>query len=213
MYRTLLVAVALMGVARSAAVAQTCTGLASYSRGPIQVAGHGAVVTSVGIHQVGASLGYGRPGGVFGDLDISRTSNGLDAYLNYGVDVGYQSSVGLVQVCPVAAFSIVDLPDNSGTNNTARTATFGFAMGLPFGTSQLQIVPTGALTFQYVGTTYGDAFGNSSTQSDAYGQANLGVGLIINSVSIRPDIAIPVGLTGADPVVGLTVGFNFGRKR
>jgi hypothetical protein len=213
MYRKLLAVVALMGVARSAAVAQTCTGLASYSRGPIQVTGHGAVVTGMGIHQVGGSLGYGRPGGLFGDLDVSRTSNGLDAYLNYGVDVGYQAKSGLVEVCPVAAFSIADLPDNLGTNNTARTATFGFAMGAPFGTSRLQIVPTGALSFQYVGTTYGDSFGNSSTQSDAYAVASLGVGLVFNSISIRPDVGIPLGLTGADPTVGLTVGFNFGGKR
>jgi hypothetical protein len=86
-------------------------------------------------------------------------------------------------------------------------------MGAPFGTSRLQIVPTGALSFQYVGTTYGDSFGNSSTQSDAYAVASLGVGLVFNSISIRPDVGIPLGLTGADPTVGLTVGFNFGGKR
>ncbi|HEX6433033.1 MAG TPA: hypothetical protein VFZ87_02265, partial [Gemmatimonadales bacterium] len=58
-----------------------------------------------------------------------------------------------------------------------------------------------------------DSFGNSGTQADAYGVAVLGVGLVVNSISIRPEMAIPVGLTGADPALGITIGYNFGGKR
>ncbi len=75
---------------------------------------------------------------------------------------------------------------------------------------QLQIVPTGGIFLEYERTKAEDSF-NSSTESDAYAVAHLGMGLVLNSLSIRPDVSIPLGLEGADPAVGLTVGFNFGK--
>jgi len=211
MLRSFLIGLALVGLIRSAAVAQTCTGLASYSRGPIQLTGHGAVVTGIGIHQLGASLGYGRPNGVFGDVSIASTSAaGVDPYLSYGADLGYQQKMGLLQVCPVASYTLSDLPDGFGINNSARTATIGLAIGAAVGPPQLQLVPAGGISLEYVRTKAEDSF-NSSTESDAYAVAQLGVGLVLNSLSIRPDVSIPLGLEGADPVVGVTVGFNFGK--
>jgi len=211
MYRKLAVMLALLAVTRSVAVAQTCTGLASYSTGPIQVAGHGSVVTGGGAHQVGASLGYGRPGSVFADASVARTSaDNVDGYLSYGADIGYQMKFALAQICPVASYTITDGPDAFGINNSAQTATIGLAMGMGVGTSRLRIVPTGGIHLQYVRAKAEDGLGNSATGSDAYGLAVLGVGVVFNSMSIRPDVTIPLGLTGADPAVGLTVGFNFG---
>ena len=44
--------------------------------------------------------------------------------------------------------------------------------------------------------------------------ARLGVGFVFNQqISVRPTIDIPVGVEGgADPVFGLSVGYNFGSK-
>src|SRR4029079_16791130 len=85
MFRSFLIGVTLLGLVHSAVVAQTCTGLASYSWGPIQLAGHGSVVTEAGIHQLGASLGYGRTNSVFGDGSIASTSaDGGASYLSSG---------------------------------------------------------------------------------------------------------------------------------
>jgi hypothetical protein len=53
--------------------------------------------------------------------------------------------------------------------------------------------------------------GISGEGSDTHGIASLGVGLIFNNISVRPNVVIPVGLDGADPTLGLTVGYNFGR--
>jgi hypothetical protein len=212
MLRSFLIGLALLGLMRSAAVAQTCTGLASYSRGPIQLAGHGSVVTEAGIHQLGASLGYGRTNSVFGDVSIGSTSaDGVDSYLSYGAGLGYQQKMGMLQVCPVASYAITDLPDGFGVNNSASTATIGLAIGAAIGPRQLQLVPAGGISLEYVRTKAEDAF-NSSTESDAYGVAHLGLGVVLNSLSIRPDVSIPLGIEGADPVVGVTVGFNFGKR-
>jgi hypothetical protein len=211
MFRSFLIGLTLLGLIHSAAVAQTCTGLASYSRGAIQLSGHGSVVTEIGIHQLGASLGYGRPNSVFGDVSIASTSaDGVDAHLSYGADVGYQQQMGMFQVCPVASYAITDLPDGFGVNNSASTATIGLAVGAAVGPRQLQLVPAGGISLEYERVKAEDAF-NSSTQSDAYAVAHLGLGLVVNSLSIRPDVSIPLGLDGANPVLGVTVGFNFGK--
>jgi hypothetical protein len=214
MSRRFLVLLALLGLAHSPVAAQTCVGLASYSRGPIQVAGHGsAVVSDFGAHQVGASIGYGRPGGVFADAAVATTSvTGTDASLDFAVDAGYQVQVGQAQICPVAALGLSNGPDTDGmgVDASTRSATVGLALGTAIGVRQVQVVPTGGFTLEYSNVKYQGASGSSS---DAYGVAHLGVGLVFNTVSLRPSVEIPVGLQGADPVLGLTVGLNFGGKR
>jgi hypothetical protein len=118
--------------------------------------------------------------------------------------------MGMLQVCPVASFTLSDLPDGFGVNNSAQTATLGLALGAAVGPRQLQIVPAGGISLEYERIKAEDSF-NSSTESDAYAVAQLGVGLVLNSLSIRPEVSIPLGLEGADPVLGVTVGFNFGK--
>jgi hypothetical protein len=210
MYRRLLVVLALLGMVRTAAEAQTCTGYASYSTGPIQVAGHGAMPTSGGIYQYGASVGYGRPNSVFADANIARTSGEGPAYQSYGVDLGFQKSMGMAQICPAVSYAISDGPDAFGLDNSAHTATVGFSLGTAIGPRRLQIVPSGGVYLQYVRAKASDGT-NSATGSDAYGVATAAVGVVLNSVTIRPEISYPVGLTGADPTLGLSVGFNFGK--
>jgi hypothetical protein len=196
-------------------VAQTCMGMASYASGPVQVAGNAAFVD--GANRFGASAGYGLPGGVFGSANIGMTSyDGLDSSLDFGVNLGYQIQVAKAQVCPIASLGYDNGPDSdeNGMNSSTKSAGFGLAIGAPLGTARMQIVPTAGL-----GLVYGkskieiDGFG-SAEGSDAYGVAQLGVGLVLNqSVAIRPSVAIPLGLTGSDATFGVTVGFNFGGKR
>jgi hypothetical protein len=215
MYRKFLVVLGLMGVARSPLAAQTCVGLASYSSGPVQVTGYGSAVTGFDAYQVGASAGYGRPGSVFADVAVARTSvPGTDAALDFGVNAGYQLQVGAAQICPVAAVGLGNGPDTDGmgVNGSTRWATVGLSLGTAISASRMQVVPTGGFTLEYSNTKYQDAI-NSGSNSDAYGVAHLGLGLVFNSVSLRPSVDIPVGLEGADPALGLTVGLNFGRKR
>jgi hypothetical protein len=131
-----------------------------------------------------------------------------------GLNLGYQMQVGKAQICPVASLGYDNGPDSDafGVNSSTKSAAFGLAFGTPMGTSQLQIVPSAGVGVVYAKSNVEiDGIG-SGEGSDAYGIAELGVGLVINqSVSVRPSVAIPVGLTGSDPSFGLTVGFNFGR--
>ena len=214
MYRKLLVVLGLMAIAQPPVSAQTCVGLASYSSGPVQVAGHGAaIVSDLGAHQVGASIGYGRPGGVFADAAAATTSvTGTDASLDFAVDAGYQVQVGQAQICPVAALGLSNGPDTDGmgVDGSTRSATVGLALGTAIGLRRVQVVPTAGFTLEYSRTKYQDA---SGTSSDAYGVAHMGIGLVFNSVSLRPSVDIPVGLEGSDPALGLTLGLNFGRKQ
>jgi hypothetical protein len=214
MSRRFLVVIALLGLVRAPAVAQTCVGLASYSSGPLQVAGHGAaIVSDLGAHQVGASIGYGRPGGVFADAAVATTSvTGTNASLDFAVDAGYQVQVGQAQICPVAALGLSNGPDTDGmgVDGSTRSATVGLALGTAIGVQRVQVVPTAGFTLEYSRRKYQDASGSSS---DAYGVAHMGIGLVFNSVSLRPSVDVPVGLEGSDPALGLTIGLNFGGKR
>jgi hypothetical protein len=213
MSRRFLVVLALLGLARSPVAAQTCMGLASYSSGPVQVAGHGSLTTGADAGQVGASLGYGRPGSLFADVAAAMTSvTGTKKSLAVGIDAGYQVQVGAAQICPVAAVALSNGPDGMGVNGSTRSATVGFALGTAIGVHPVQVVPTAGLTLEYSNVKLEDAF-NSGSASDGYGVGHLGVGLIFNSISVRPGVEIPLGLEGADPVLGLTVGLNFGSKR
>jgi len=212
MRRSLVVTLVLLAIVRSPAVAQTCMGMASFSSGPVQLAGNGAFTD--GANRFGASAAYGLPGSVFGSVGIGTTSiDGLDSSLDFGVDLGYQMQVGKAQICPVASLGYDNGPDSdsNGLNSSTRSAGFGLAMGAPMGTSQLQIVPTAGLGLIYAKSKV-EFGGLTGEGSDAYGVAQLGVGLVLNqSISIRPSVAIPLGLTGSDPSFGVTVGFNFGK--
>jgi hypothetical protein len=215
MRRSLVVALVLLAIGRSPAVAQTCMGMASYSSGPVRVAGHGSFVT--GANQFGGSLGYGLPGSVFADVGLSTTSyDGADATLDVSADAGYQMQLGgKAQLCPVASLGYSNGPDAGTFNSSMRSAGFGLAIGAAMGTSRMQIVPTAGLGLEYSRVKAEDTgLGISGEASDAYGLAQVGVGLVFNSnITVRPGVAIPLGLNGSDPTFGLTVGFNFGPKR
>jgi hypothetical protein len=213
MRRSLVVTLALLAIVRSPAVAQTCMGMASFSSGSIQVAGHGSFTD--GANRFGATAGYGLPGSVFGSVGIATTSwDGADASLDFGGQVGYQMQVSKLQVCPVASLTLGNGPDGAGFDTSTRSATVGLAIGTALGTSRMQIVPTAGIAVENLNAKVEDtATGISGEGSDTHGIANLGIGLIFNNISVRPNVVIPVGLDGVDPTLGLTVGFNFGRGR
>lgn len=208
MRRSLVVAAALLAIVRAPVMAQTCMGMASYANAPVQVAGHGSFTD--GANRFGASVGYGLPGSVFGNVGVATTSwDGADASLDFGADVGYQMQVGKAQICPVAGLNIGNGPDSDelGLDSSTRAVTMGLAIGTSLGTSRMQIVPTAGLGVEILKLKV-EGFGEGS---DTHGIANLGVGLIFNNISVRPNVVIPVGLDGADPTLGLTLGYNFGR--
>ena len=219
MRRSLVVSLALLAIVRAPAVAQTCMGLPSYSRGQMQVTGNATFGN--GMDSFGGTFGYGQPAGVFGNVGIGTTS--IDAFdgssFDLGLSGGYQMTVGptkKVHLCPVANFGLGMGPNDvggSGVDISSQNFGFGVALGtsLPGG-PRMQIVPTGGLGLAYLkfksdnGTT-------SNSASETYGVLNMGVGLIFSSnISVRPGISVPLGLDGGETRFGLTFGYNFGNK-
>lgn len=218
MRRTLVALLALFAAVSAPAAAQTCLGLASFSNGPIQVAGHGSFTQ--GVNSFGGSLGYGLPHSVFGSAAVSTTSYDVvnASSLGIGATVGYQMTLGKsaqAQLCPTASFGVGNGPDDqaAGINESRRSANVGFSVGTSMAASpRMQIVPNAGLSLAY-GKSKREGVAVVET-SDTYGLARLGVGVVISqNMSVRPSVDIPLGLAGSDPTFGLTLGYNFGRKQ
>ncbi|HEX2249709.1 MAG TPA: autotransporter outer membrane beta-barrel domain-containing protein [Gemmatimonadales bacterium] len=222
MRRSLVVSLALAAMVNAPAVAQTCQGLASFSAGQLQVVGNAQFPEAAKVW--GASISYGMPSGIYGGADLSTTSfdNDGGSSLGIGAHAGYQMKLGQsgkIHLCPVASLALGMGPDDEAAEINAGTtdAHFGLALGTEMGsTRQLRIIPTAGLGLQYSKYKEEDTSQNGSTfeASETYGLARLGVGFVFNQqISVRPTIDIPVGVEGgADPVFGLSVGYNFGSK-
>jgi hypothetical protein len=77
----------------------------------------------------------------------------------------------------------------------------------------MQIVPAVALGVENTKLKTENPLGDFEG-SDTHGLMQAGVGLVFNSnITVRPNVSIPLGLTGSEATLGLTVGFNFGQKR
>jgi hypothetical protein len=221
MRRSLVVSLALLAIVRSPAVAQTCMGLASFSTAPMQVTANGQFGDLA--NTFGATVGYGIPSSVYGNLGVSTTSyDGIDgSTLGLGAHVGYQMAVGKarqVQVCPNASVGIGKGPndDAAGVDQSSRSATVGLNVGTVLGANpRMKIIPTAGLSYAYGKSKAEDDAGATLFEfSDSYGLAQLGVGIVLNqNISVRPSVDIPLGLEGSDPTFGLTLGYNFGSSR
>ncbi len=222
MRRTLVVSMALLGVANAPAAAQTCQGLASYSVGQMQVAASsqfGEVSNTWG-----GSFSYGVPSGVYGGLDLSTESfdNDGGSSLGIGAHAGYQMKLGRtgkISLCPVARLALGMGPDDEANdiNGSQTHGHLGLSLGTEMGANpRMRILPTAGLGLQYSKYKEEDTSvgGGVLEASETYGLARIGVGFIFNlQISVRPTIDIPVGSDiSSDPAFGLTVGSNFGSK-
>jgi hypothetical protein len=219
MRRSLVVSLALLAIAKSPAVAQTCMGLASFSNAPVQVAGNGQFTN--GINSFGGSLGYGMKSGLWGKAEIATQSiDNVDTHpMSFGARAGYQMPVGRsqAQICPTASFTVGNGPDFDNLNNSTQDATLGLSIGTVLGSNpKMKIVPTAGLSYAHSKLSAKDSVGTSlGSASESYGLAQLGVGLVLNdNISVRPSVEIPLGFdAGNDARFGLTLGYNFGSSR
>jgi hypothetical protein len=222
MRRSLVVSLALLAIVRSPAVAQTCQGLASFSAGPMQVAGNAQFPEGGKIW--GGSFTYGMPSGVYAGADLSTTSldNDAGSSLGIGAHAGYQMKLGRtgkLNLCPVARLALGMGPDDEAAeiNSSSTDVHFGFALGTEMGANpRMRIIPTAGLGLQYSKLKVEDTSpgGASIEGSETYGLARLGVGFVFNQqISLRPTVDIPVGSDLInDPTFGLSVGYNFGSR-
>ena len=218
MRRALLLSLALTVTLGARAMAQTCTGMPSFSAGQMQVTAGGAFED--GASSFGGTFGYGVPKSFYGKAGLGTTSyDGLDgSSLDFGLSGGYQiplQSSRSMEVCPVASLSIGSGPNDilgTGTDMSSRTFAFGAAMGAHVGNNpQLQIVPNAS--FQFANTRQELDDGTDSVSgSESYAMLTLGTGFVFNSrYSLNPTISLPIGFDGRDASFGLAGAIHFGR--
>ena len=217
MRRALVVSFCLLSIGQVRLAAQSCRGLAPFSAGPYRLTGEGSLTPES--NAVGAGIGLGLPQGVFGDARIAtRSSDSFSgSSLELAVSGGYEIQLGQFQFCPVASAGLgmgPSKPFGNGEDRSSRTAQVGVALGTSLGaTNRWQWVPSLALSFAY----HQDAahnFGGTTlfAISDYYAVAQLGLGFVMRNLSISPHLDLPLSLQSGDPTLGLTVGWNFGRR-
>jgi hypothetical protein len=220
MRRSLGLLLAMLAMAQSPAMAQTCMGLASYTSGPIQVTASGSF-NDVS-NTFGTTAGYGIPSGVYGSVEVTTTAyEPMDgSTLGFAARAGYQVNLGKTgrtQICPSAGFAIGLGPNDAaaGIDQFGRSFTVGLNVGTELASNpRMVVVPSAG--FSYAHSTQ-RAENNAGTElfeiPDSYLLAQIGVGLVLNRrVSVRPAIDIPLGrLESSHPDISLTLGYSFGR--
>jgi hypothetical protein len=214
MRRILLLSLALPLLLGSKAAAQACSGMPSFSSGPMQITAGGSFAD--GTSSFGGTFGYGRPAGLYGKAALGTTSyDGLDgSSLDFGVGGGYQiplHSSRKAELCPIASLSFGSGPNDvlgSGVDMSTRNIAFGAALGTQVGNSpQMQILPNASFQFANTRVEIDDAAG-----SESYGLLTLGTGFVFNSrFSLNPSISLPVGSDVYDTSFGINGAINFGR--
>jgi hypothetical protein len=222
MRRTVLAWFVLLTLNLSSAVAQTCRGLPSFNHGPVQILGEGTL--SGGSNTMGAGIGFGLRSGPFGELMGAKRFN--DAFSGSSVELGGGAGYEIVlgggrrfSVCPMASAVIGIGPNNvfgSRVERSSRSALLGLSVATTVVARQnWEVIPSLGLSYAYRNDRAQDQTGASLFEiSDHYALARVGVGFAVRSnFSIRPQLDLPLATDGGEPAIGLTVGYNFGKRR
>ena len=218
MRRIVLLSLAVPFLLASKAAAQACSGMPSFSNGPMQIAAGGNFAD--GASSFGGTFGYGAPKGLYGKAGIGSTS--YDAFDGSSLDIslggGYQIPLHTsrkAEFCPIANLSFGSGPNDVqglGIDMSSRTFSFGAAVGAQLGQSAtMDIVPNASFQFANTRLSVDDGT-DSASDSESYGLLTLGTGFVFNSrYSLNPSLSIPMGLDGSDVSFGLMGAINFGR--
>jgi hypothetical protein len=220
MRRSLLVVLALIPIVQSPAAAQMCLGLASFGPAPLQVTTSGSLNDLS--NTFGATIGYGTPSGVYGNVGVATTAyDALEgSTLGLAAHAGYQIRLGSarpVQICPSAGFRIGLGPndDAAAIDQFGQSFTIGFNLGTELGGNpRMRVVPTAGFFYAYSKQRAENSAGAELFEiSDKYSMAQVGVGFILSQrISVRPSMDISVDrLETSHPTFSLTLGYNFGR--
>lgn len=212
-WKTMVAAAALLAIP-TVADAQTCTGLAPFSAGRVQLGASADFGKDA--QAFTGSFTVGSPAGAFGGVLIGTVSYDEtdDKSTGVGGQLGWQFPIGTgggVELCPVGGvvYSFADDVGGSGTDVSTWNFVFGLQLGVRAGANpQFGLVPTVGAALAYTKAEY-EGFLNFE-DDETFGILSLGLGfIVISRVSILPSIEIPVGLDDSDPVYGIMAAVNF----
>jgi hypothetical protein len=223
--RSSAVALALgLALCSAPAAAQLCTGL-PFDGGRLQPFGRAATIQ--GERTVGAGLGIGTPA-AFGRLSAARTSAwdreqpGLELRASGGVTYA-GGPRHAVRVCIIGALALAtgphDVPmlDASGNARRMDLSATEWSLGVSAGAARPaigrpQVFPAGSFVIIGAATRAKDRFsGEVHRDRSVFGLIEAGVGVAVGTLSIRPMLAIPVGLGSPRYGASLTFARTLGR--
>jgi hypothetical protein len=198
------------------ALAQTCVGAASFVSGPARL-GAGIDVTD-DAKQYGAQIAFGRAAGPFIAGSIGRVEvEGTDeTATSFAAEGGYSlllAGRGSLELCPIAgvgyASAEIDV-DAFSVDLSTRAISAGFSIGgVAASNPTVTMVPSVGLS--YVRQNLKSEGTIEFDEWDDFGLITVASGFIFaRRVTLRPYVALPVGLDDSDPTYGVGVSFNFG---
>lgn len=217
--RSLLVALGVVALSAARLSAQACLGTAGFSSGPYRI---GAGLSSAdGVKSYGASMAMGAKAGPFAAGTLARVEyDGVDGSgTAVGINAGYAMDLNptrTAQFCPLASFVYQSGPDFDLGNVKGSTSSRALGLGGAFGgtvpmTPALDFVPFAAASYVLARAT-ATIGGTSDSNSRDYTEIDVGAGFVFNrTLTIRPSVAIPVGIDGAKSAFQLAFAFNFGK--
>jgi hypothetical protein len=198
------------------AFAQTCVGAASFASGSARI-GAGIDFAEDGKLYTG-QIAVGKAGGPFaagsiglGDIDdVEENATAYALELGYGVSM---STTRPFELCPVIGIGFVNWDDSEGgvsVELSSRQLSAGFSIGgVVSSTPTFAFVPAVSLIYTNEKLESEGVF--EFEESEDYGVIGLAAGFIFNQrITVRPNIAFPVGLDDSDPTFGIGLGINFG---
>ena len=206
-------------IAAAPSLAQVCEGRPGADAGNVLLgagysAGSGAKEFGVGVTGLGARAYGGATVGSVSYDDFSGSTTTLSGSVGYQLPVG---SSARAQLCPYLHGGFGFGPNDiggTGIDLSARTLGAGVSWGFrATQSSGFGLFPTVSAGFAYYSVKLTDGV-DDLTQSDAYGQIGLGLGFVFSrQFAVRPAITIPVGLEGADPILGVAISLSVGRTK
>lgn len=216
--RAIIPALAVSAVLPSVAAAQACLGNASFAANHLQMSGSYTFTSD--FDELGAGFVSGS-NTVFAGVGVNSYSNGGgDANLRISGSLGYQvpvSASGRLQACPLLRASYgLPTDDYNGTGGELTTQSYGFglAVGGPLvQRARFALVPSLQAGVQRDVFTVRGGFAPDDL-SDTYGTVGFALGLVMNeSLSLRPSVLLPLNASFDDPIFGIGLSLNYGRRR
>ena len=179
----------------SAASAQACLGLPSFSSGSVHLNLASEFPDSA--RGYAAGIGAGRHNNLFANLGGGViTLDGFEERVTLGfLEFGYQIPVSRLQLCPIAGGYLSRGPndDAAGIETTSYSAAGGLALGLPVQLSALTVIPNVSARFEYLSLKTVETDVGTFTDKFTSGLVDIGLALVFfDRISIQPLVHVPV---------------------
>lgn len=205
-------------VGTSTLAAQTCTGTAPFSRGPVRVGAGFSYSEPANSYGAGLAIGSTRSGPFASANGFAVEYDGLEE-MGTGFSVGAGMpfrAINSLEFCPLIGFSHeslnLDDPDVGTLSLSLRSFSFGGSLGgVAAASPGFELMPYAAAHFVASKAT-ASALGESASENDSLLGVAVGAGFVLRRVvTIQPSISYAFGVEEADPVFSIAIGVNFGQ--